>query len=221
MRAAAAGLLLLSAACGGPTLVAAASLGDVVPAVLRRTGDEPRASFAATSMLARQIEQGLEADVFLAADREWVDYLIGRGFGVEVRELARNALVACAREGTPGILGPADLARAERIAVGAESVPVGRYARRALAGLGLEDRFLSCRDARAVIATLLAGEADVAIAYATDARELREVHRFERPRVRYWALLLREGPEARALFDRLTGKEAAGVFVEHGFVAAR
>lgn len=202
-----------------PRLLAAASLGDAVPRILAEAGIEAQASYAATSTLARQIERGQGVDVFLSADRAWVDHLRERGHGTEVRELARNALVAWARRDGPHPRGVAELA-ALRVAVGAGSVPVGRYARMAL-GEVAPKRLIECRHAPAVIRALLAGECDVAIAYATDGAPGVEVaFAFERPVPRYWALLCRDRPQARALFDALTGAAAAHRFEALGFRGA-
>lgn len=207
-------LLLLAAACGRgdrPTLLAAASLQRVVPEIL--AGQDVRVSFAATSTLARQIEHGLAADVLLSADRPWIDYLRERGHGIEERLFARAELVAWVRaEGGAGLAG------AGRIAVGAENVPVGRYARAALRALDVdESRLLPCRDARAVVAALEAGEADVAIAYGSQgAPGLRVAHRFAEPRVEYWALLCRDRPEARRLWERL--RSGGPILARHGLV---
>ena len=205
--------LLLLAACARsdrPLLLAAASLGRVVPEIV---GAEPvRASFAATSMLARQIERGLDADVFVSADRLWVDHLKERGIGVREAVFARNRLVAWVRAG-----GSRELADMRRIAVGAEGVPVGRYAREALLGRGVDDRLLPCRDAPAVMAALLAGEADAAIAYATDGDGRCEIAFELDAEVTYWALLCRERPEAESLFALLGSPRARGILERHGF----
>lgn len=213
--------LLLAAACSrgeAPLVVAAASLSRVVPQVLALdAGPVARASFAASSTLARQVERGLDADVFVSADRAWVDHLRERGIGVREAPFATNRLVAWVRAGEPAPNGVANLARARRIAVGAESVPVGRYAREALAGRGLDDRLLPCRDAPAVLAALLAGEADVAIAYATDGDDRARPAFALDSAVTYWALQCRDRPEAARLFDLLVSERARAILREAGF----
>jgi molybdate transport system substrate-binding protein len=216
-------LLLLAAACARddrPLVLAAASLSAVLPDAL--AGEGVRASFGPSSALARQIEQGIGADLFVSADEAWVDYLLRRGYGHEKREVARNVLVCWAPAGGRAPAAPPDLKdpRYRRIAVGADQVPVGRYARAALAGLGLEARLLPLASAPAVIHALRAGEAEVGIAYATDGRGVDGVavaFAFERPRPSYWALVCRDRPEARRLLDRLRGPEAAAAFARHGF----
>jgi molybdate transport system substrate-binding protein len=220
-------LLLLAAACARadrPLVLGAASLSAVLPDALR--GEDLRISFGPSSALARQIEQGIEADLFVSADETWVDHLLGKGLGREKREVARNVLVAWVREGSPAPAAPHDLKdpRYKRIAVGADPVPVGRYARQALEGLELDDRFLPVASAPAVLHALEAGEADVGIAYATDGLGvpgLKVAFAFERPRPSYWALVCRDRPEARRLLDRLGSPEAAAAFARHGFEPVR
>jgi len=220
-------LLLLAtlAACARgdePTILAAASLGDVVPEIF--AGSDARLSLAPTSALARQVEQGIDADLLLSADRAWIDALREKGFGREAREFARNALAAWVRQGEPAPRAPADLAdpRWGRVAVGEAAVPVGRYAREALAGMDVA--LLPCRSAPAVVAALRAGEARVGIAYATDAGPgdgLEIAFRFAKPSVSYWALRLRDRPEARVLWARLFTPEAAAALERHGFLPVR
>ena len=207
--------LLLLFACGRsgePTLLAAASLVDVVPEIY--DGLDVRASFAASSTLARQIEHGMEADLFLSADEAWVEHLQGRGIGLERRAFALNQLVAWAPPDGP--LSVAQLAdpRWGRIAIGGEAVPVGRYARSALKGIDVADRLLPCRNARAVIAAVRAGEAGVGIAYATDGGgDLEIAFRLGDVAVTYWALVLSE--RGRGLLDRVL--TSPDVLRKHGF----
>lgn len=216
-------LVLLAAACGPaerPTVLAAASLHRVVPEIL--AGLDARLSFAASSTLARQIEHGLVADVFLSADRDWVRYLQERGIGVEARRFASADLVAWVRAGEEAPRTAADLRDSHwgRIAVGDPNVPVGRYARRALSGYDLDARLLPCVDARAVLAALAGGAADVAITYEPEGRgdpRFRIAFRFDTvsARAEYWALLCRDRPEARRLWERLLA--AGPILVSHGF----
>jgi molybdate transport system substrate-binding protein len=218
--------LLFVAACGGadePRLMAAASLERVLPEALAAAGVRAVQSYAASSMLARQIELGAEADVFVSADREWVDYLAGQGYLDEPKRIAGNELVIWARASERPLEKVADLddGRWRRIAVGDEAVPVGRYARTALRGLSLEGRLVPCRDAPSVIRTLLTGEVDAGVAYATDAADvdgLRVIWRFgTEPEVTYWALRLRDGARSRRLLDALGSAEARAVFAAKGF----
>ena len=219
MRGALLALLLFGCAPPeGPRIAAAASLGPVLRDLLDGSG--ATSSLAASSTLARQIERGFPADLFVSADRDWVDWLQTRGFAGTPRAVARNVLVAWVRASGDAPAGRDDLAdpRWGRIAVGAASVPVGRYARAALAGLGLDERLLPCLDAPAVLRALRLGEAGVAIGYATDGAgdaALRVAFRFDVD-VTYWALPC--GPRAEELLRRITGDRARDLWRRHGFL---
>src|SRR5690349_1243775 len=131
---------------------AAASLGDVLgelsTAWTRDSGVPVKLSFAASSVLARQIEAGGPADVFISADQEWMDYLAQRGLidKLSRRNLVGNQLVLIAPADSkielkiaPGfdIVGALE---AGRLATGdPDAVPVGKYARSALESLGVWD----------------------------------------------------------------------------------
>ena len=175
------GLAVLLAGCQAPpqtVVFAAASTSDVVQDVARQveaeTGRAVVVSVGATSVLARQIAHGAPADVLVAADPVWVDWLEGRGHAVRQRRaVARGRLVVV---GPPGSRA-ADLesALSGRLALADPShVPAGRYARRALesAGLwaGVEPRVVVVGDVRAALAAVEVGAADRAVVYASDAR---------------------------------------------------
>jgi molybdate transport system substrate-binding protein len=220
------GLLIFLAGCAGrdePRLMAAASLQHVLPEILAATGVEAVESYASSSTLARQIELGAEADLFVSADRAWIEYLAGQGYLAEPEVIAHNELVVWARKGERPLERPAELEgeRWRRIAVGDEAAPVGRYARAALSGLALEDRFVSCRDAPSVLRTLETGEVDAGIAYLTDGRGLEDLEVIWRfgstPEVSYWALRVTDRPESKLLLDALRGDTARALFSARGF----
>src|SRR5471032_2340025 len=121
-------------------------LQDIGSAYTRQTGQEVKFSFAASSVLARQIEAGTRADVFVSADEEWMDYLATRKLiDPKTRhDIIMNRLVLIAPATSPIQLKIAPhfaLAAAlgkGRLATGdPDSVPVGRYARAALMNLGV------------------------------------------------------------------------------------
>jgi molybdate transport system substrate-binding protein len=170
----------------GITVFAAASLTNVLQdlgdAFTKDSNIPVRFSFAASSALARQIENGSRADLFFSADLEWMDYL-----------QARNLIQPATRQDVLGnqlvLIGPADskinlkigpkfaLAAAVgtgRLATGdPDSVPVGRYAHEALANLGVWDevaaRLVRADSVRSALAFVDRGEAVLGIVYATDA----------------------------------------------------
>jgi molybdate transport system substrate-binding protein len=168
------------------TVFAAASLTNV----LQELGDgftkdssiAVRFSFAASSALARQIENGSRADVFFSADLEWMDYLQARNLiqPATRHDVLGNQLVLIAPAGSkitlkiePHFALAATLGKG-RLATGdPDSVPVGRYAQEALAKLGVWDevsaRLVRADSVRSALAFVERGEAILGIVYATDA----------------------------------------------------
>jgi molybdate transport system substrate-binding protein len=170
----------------GITVFAAASLTNVLQdlgdSFTKNSNIPVRFSFAASSALARQIENGSRADLFFSADLQWMDYL-----------QARNLIQPGTRQDVLGnqlvLIGPVDskinlkigpkfaLAAAVgtgRLATGdPDSAPVGRYAHEALANLGVWDdvaaRLVRADSVRSALAFVDRGEAVLGIVYATDA----------------------------------------------------
>src|SRR5436309_7344231 len=113
-------LLLAPLGCGAPRppavrVFAAASTREALEEVARRyeaeSGARVECSLAASSALARQIEQGADADLFLSADERWADYLAGRGLVARRRDLLANRLVVVVpRDSGLKLTGLADLA---------------------------------------------------------------------------------------------------------------
>lgn len=226
------------------TVFAAASLKESLDeagkAWTRRSGQQLRVSYAASSALARQIEQGAPADVFISADGEWMDYLEQRDLLVEASrfDLVGNRLVLVVPSGsTQGPLSPrstdqllAALGDGGRLAVAeTTAVPAGRYARAALERTGgwerLTPRLAQAENVRAALAFVARGEAPLGIVYATDAQaepKVRVVATFDaadHPAIVYPAAALRPGHVARAegLLAFLRGEEARAIFVRYGF----
>lgn len=196
-------LLLLAlparAAQGGKaaplTVFAAASLkeslDEAASIYTRDTGQRVRISYAASSVLARQIAQGAPADVFISADRDWMDVLqrdrlIDNG---TLRDLLGNSLVLVAPG--HGNAAPVRLRRGVdllprlgedgRLALATTaSVPAGRYAKEAFTALGvwnaLRPRVAETENVRAALMLVARGEAPLGVVYATDARAEPRVH---------------------------------------------
>ena len=170
------------------TVFAAASLQDALKALgqdwTARGNAAPRFSFAASSALARQIEQGAPADLFMSADEAWMDYLQQRDLIVDGTRASPlgNALVLVApantantvdlRKGTDlaALLGPGG-----RLATGDPAhVPAGRYAQSALEWMGqwqaMAPRLARADNVRAALLLVERGEAPYGIVYETDAK---------------------------------------------------
>jgi molybdate transport system substrate-binding protein len=225
------------------TVFAAASMTNVINEVnatfTRDTGIKVTPSYAASSALARQIEQGAPADVFISADIPWMDYLQQRSL---IRNdtrfnLAGNRLVLIAPKDSPintvKIEPGFDLAKLAgngRIATGdVRAVPVGRYARAALEKLGswpaAERSFAMTENVRAALVLVARGEAVLGIVYETDAKVepgVKIVGQFpddSYPPVTYPAALTANArPEAARYLAQLRSQAAKAIFERYGFM---
>ena len=170
------------------TVLAASSMTESlqqVAAAWEADGNPPvRFSFDASSRLARQVEAGAPADVYVSADQAWMDYLeaAGRIVPGSRRVLVGNQLVAVVRaHEARQPLRAQDLLVGEggRLALAGESVPAGRYARAALQHVGaweaLEGRVVNADNVRVALGWVASGEADAGIVYATDAQSEQRV----------------------------------------------
>ena len=170
------------------TVFAAASmknaLDDIDSAYTAKTGVKIVASYAASPVLAKQIEQGAPADIFMSADTDWMEYVAARKAIDEATRtnLLGNSIVLIAptdsKIDSVGIGEGFDLAKlagSGRIATGdVSAVPVGKYARAALEKIGAwkaaEPKFAMAESVRAALTLVARGEAALGIVYATDAR---------------------------------------------------
>jgi molybdate transport system substrate-binding protein len=170
------------------TVFAAASmknaLDDIDAAYTAKTGIKIVSSYAASSALAKQIEQGAPADLFVSADTDWMDYAISRkNINEPTRvNLLGNSIVLIAPKDSkidnvkiaPGF-DLAKLAGDGKIATGdVAAVPVGKYAKAALEKLGAwqaaEPKFAMAESVRAALTLVARGEAVLGIVYSTDAK---------------------------------------------------
>jgi molybdate transport system substrate-binding protein len=170
------------------TVFAAASmknaLDDIDAAYTAKTGVKITVSYAASSALAKQIEQGAPADVFVSADTDWMDYATAkRTINEPTRiNLLGNSIVLIAPKDSRienVNIGPgfdlSKLAGDGKIATGdVKAVPVGKYAKTALEKLGAwqaaEPKFAMAESVRAALTLVARGEAALGIVYSTDAR---------------------------------------------------
>lgn len=220
------------------TVFAAASLTAAAGEVFEGEGTEASLSFAASSVLARQIDAGAPADLFLSANRAWMDFLEQRGridTATRVDLLAnRLAVVAPAGAGLDvEIAGEFDFpgSFAGRLALGdPDHVPAGTYARQALVRLGwwsrLEPRLAPAPDVRGALVFVERGACSAGIVYTTDAAASGRVEvaaeipdSLHEP-ILYPAAIVagRDSPEVRAAMARLLSPAAARIFRGHGFI---
>ena len=232
------------AADDGVLVFAAASLknalDDVIAAYGKQHGTKVTASYAASSALAKQIEQGAPAQVFMSADLDWMDYLTQRKLIVENsrKNLLGNSLVLVAAKDSKlgdvaigkgfdlaGLLGDG------RLAVGTiQSVPAGKYAKAALESLGawagVEKKLAQAENVRAALALVAHGEAPLGIVYKTDAASdptVKIVGTFpadSHPPIIYPVALTKAGGDSKASADFLkflSSSTAKGAFEKQGF----
>jgi molybdate transport system substrate-binding protein len=220
---------------------AAASLTEALDEVDRaftaHTQLPVRASYASSSVIAKQVEAGAPADAFVAADQQWMDYLDRHGLlkPGSRRDVVANALV---------LIAPADsrvqlkiaphfaLAAAlgeGRLATGdPDSVPAGDYARTALTRLGVwqsvAPRLARAENVRAALAYVARGEAPLGIVYRTDAlaeKRVRIVDTFPadtHPPITYPAAATAGArPQTGQYLEFLASAEAREIFTRYGF----
>jgi molybdate transport system substrate-binding protein len=241
---AAAPFAFAASADGRPVLVfAAASLKTALDAIAGEwragTGGRATISYAASSTLAKQIENGAPADLFISADQDWMDYLQQRKLiDPKTRvDLLGNSLVLIAPADSPArvaiapgfalaaMLGDGHLAMADPGAV-----PAGRYGKAALSALGVwqevAGRIAAAENVRAALLLVARGEAPLGIVYRTDAAaepSVRIVGTFppdSHPPIVYpMVLTIASSPEAPALAAYLRGPAARALFEAQGFTA--
>ena len=224
------------------TVFAAASLKNAVDDIDARFTDKTKvkvtASYAASSALAKQIELGAPADVFISADLDWMGYVEKRQqvqTGTRTN-LVGNKLVLIAPKDSPitniKIEKGFDLAKLAgdgRIATGdVRAVPVGKYAKAALEKLGAwtaaESKFAMAENVRAALVLVARGEAVLGIVYETDAKVepgVKIVGTFPQdsyPPVIYPVALMKAAKaEAKAYLDFLRSATAQVLFERYGF----
>jgi molybdate transport system substrate-binding protein len=223
---------------------AAASLTDALREISAEyaktagaTGDRPLLNLGASSTLARQIQEGAPADLFLSADEAKMDGLEKRKLLLSGtrRSVLSNALVVVVPvDSNLKISGAADLAgRSIRALALAEprSVPAGIYAREYLQRKGLWsrviDRVVPTENVRAALAAVESGNVDAGIVYRTDAgiskkvRIAYEVPQADAPKISYPFAVLAESERreaARRFLDYLVSPPSLAVFRKHGFL---
>jgi molybdate transport system substrate-binding protein len=228
------------------TVFAAASLKEAMDAQAREferaTGNKVIVSYGASNALAKQIEAGAPADIFISADLDWMDYVALRALiAPDTRvDLLLNTLVLIApASSTVGLkIGPGfGLAAAlgsDRLAMAnPDSVPAGRYGKAALEKLGVwssvEKKVAAAENVRAALALVSRGEAPFGIVYRTDARADKRVKVVDTfpsgsyPQIVYPAAVLAasKSVSARALLDYLRSPPAAAIWEKAGFGMAQ
>lgn len=238
------GLGLPAAAQGTFTIFAAASLKNALDQAAaqyaKETATPPaRISYAASSALARQIEQGAPADLFISADSDWMDYLAARKLirpGTRV-DLFTNHLALIAPHNSTAKLvirrgfHLAQALASGRLAMAGPEVPAGKYGEASLKALGVwdpvKDRTARGENVRAALQFVARGEAPLGIVYDTDALaepSVKIVGLFPdatHPKIVYPGAALTANPQAAAFLAWLHGPKGAAAFKPFGFLALK
>lgn len=231
------------AADAGPLVFAAASLREAMNEAadsFAATGaPRPVVSFAGSSTLAKQIENGAPADLFVSADEAWMDYLADKKLIVPASRapFLSNKLVLIAPAAQPlkmtikpgfplaSLLGDGRLAMADP-----NSVPAGRYGKAALTKLGVwpsvERKVVQAEDVRAALTFVDRGEARAGIVYSTDALASQKVTvaatfpEGSHPKISYPLALVAGRSNAGAAKFRayLLSAKGKAIFARHGFI---
>jgi molybdate transport system substrate-binding protein len=241
-------LLILAAPAAAqtaaPVVFAPASLTDALKALATQWTQAghpaPVLSFAASSALARQMEQGAPADIFASADEPWMDFVQTKSLIVDATRFSPLAnelvLIAPADRATPVKLArdtdlSALLGADGRIATGDPSnVPVGKYAQAALTWMGqwdkLSPRLARADNVRSALLLVERGEAPLGIVYATDAAAstgVKVIGTFpaeSHPPVTYPFALTKHGAdnaEAKTFLAFITGPASTETWRRYGF----
>ena len=226
----------------GPLVLAAASLQESMTAAAdawaKRGHPRPVVSFAASSALARQVEAGAAADLFVSADEAWMDELAQRNLIVPASRATflRNRLVVVslkARHVRIPVRPPAAVARvlgAGPLAMAdTGSVPAGKYGKAALEKLGVWDqvrgKVVAAENVRAALALVERGAAPLGIVYATDAKASPSVRiagvfpEATHPPITYPVarLATSTNPDAEGFRRFLTSRAGKSIFARYGF----
>ncbi len=204
-----------------PTVFAAASLKSVLDAVSAQVSPL-RLAYGGSGALARQIQQGAPADIFISANAQWMDAVTPQIIPETRRDLLGNSLVIVGPQGHP----PLDMGNAPkgRIAMGfVGAVPAGQYGKAAFQKLGLWDQLqiIETDNVRAALVLAARGEVPYAVTYATDAKadpRVKILHHFApdlHPPITYPMAAL--SPAYDHTIQALTSPEATQIFQAAGF----
>ncbi len=219
---------------------AAASLTDAITSIAanyeKQTNIEIQTSFASSSTLAKQIENGAPADIFISADSKWMQYLKDKKAlnDATTSNLLGNQLVLIAPTGkgfklnTDQNVNFADAFTGKLCTGETESVPVGIYAKQALKSLGwwesIKSRIVGTQDVRAALVNVERGECAAGIVYATDAKLSAKVQtvmvfpKSSHDAVVYpLSLSKNANPNAMKFYDYLKSAPAQAIFMQYGF----
>ena len=215
------------------------ALDEATSAWTSDTGIATAISYAASSALARQIEQGAPADVFLSADLDWMTYLETRGLvakGGAIALLGNTLVLIAPQDSNAAITIASGFPLAEHLGGGrlamadVKSVPAGKYGKAALQTLGVwasvEGKLAQAENVRAALKLVASGEAPLGIVYATDAiadPAVKIIANFpikSHPPIIYPVAPVSDSQNSGAapFITYLQSAKAGAIFVSHGFI---
>jgi molybdate transport system substrate-binding protein len=226
------------------TVHAAASLTDamkeIAPGYEKQSGNRLQFNFGASNLLARQIEEGAPADLFLSADEAKMDGLEKKNLllpGTRRTLLSNLLVIVVANDASTVPKSASDLLKAEykKIALAQpDSVPAGIYAREYLQELGLwekvKDKVVPTENVRAALAAVESGNVEAGFVYKTDSliskkvKAAVEIPAAEGPKISYPIAVIKASKEperAKKLEEYLAGPEARNIFEKFGFIIAK
>jgi len=215
------------------------ALDEAAAAWVKETGKPaPKISYAASNALARQIEQGAPADLFLSADLDWMDYVAGKSLikpETRVSLLANRIALIAPSDSTVKVTLAAGVALGAALGSGklamanVDSVPAGKYGKAALEKLGAWDKVkgnvAQADNVRAALLLVARGEAPLGIVYTTDAaaepkvKVLATFPEETHPPIIYPVAVLKESadPDALGFLSYLRGTGPKAAFEKQGF----
>lgn len=239
-------LLATSGWAQAVTVFAAASLKESLDDVARQfeaaSGNKVVVSYAASSALAKQIEAGAPADIFISADTDWADYLDTRKLltpGTRANLLANQIVLIAPASSTSALkiatsFKLADALGKQRLAMAnPDAVPAGKYGKAALESLGVwpsvSDKVARAENVRAALALVSRGETPFGIVYRTDAladKGVKIVDTFPagtHPAITYPVALVatRKSAPAKALVDFMKADKTRATWEKYGFTVLK
>lgn len=229
----------ISAKAESVTVYAAASLtnaiNDIEKIYEKQNKVEVKTSYAGSSTLAKQIEAGAPADIFISADTQWMDYLQNkkRVAANDRINLLGNRLVLIIPKGQSLNIKLDKTTDPNKVFTGkvctgdTKSVPVGKYAKQAFTNLGwwsrIEPKLVETQDVRAALNFVARGECQVGIVYATDAAISKEVKvagvfpQNTHSLIIYPVGLIKKNSNSVKFYQFLQSNQAKAVFKKYGF----
>ena len=222
------------------TVFAAASTTNAITDIAAKFKEETQieviTNFASSSTLAKQIESGADADVFVSANEKWADYLEEHKFSFMRESILNNRIVIVVPSDSDIASGSPDILlshKIKNIAMGEPSgVPAGKYGKEALVKLGLweevESKVSSAKDVRSALAYVETKAAEAGIVYSTDSAitdKVKVAYLFpedatNKP-ISYPAMVIEKKDlkmEATVFYDYLKNKTSSDIFKKYGFI---